>query len=96
MAAVTGDPNLRRALGALHLTTLGIGAIVGAGIFVITGWAAARYAGPAVPLSFALAGIACALAGLCYAEMAAAVPVAGSAYTYARATMGELMGWIIG
>jgi len=91
-----GENTLKRSLTALNLTTLGIGAIIGAGIFVLTGLAAARHAGPAVPLSFVAAGIACALAGLCYAEMAAAVPVAGSAYTYAYATMGEFMAWIIG
>src|SRR2546427_8214073 len=87
---------LKRALGPLNLVTLGIGAIIGAGIFVLTGQAAALYAGPAVPLSFILTGIACAFAGLCYAEMASAVPVAGSAYTYSYATMGEVVAWIIG
>jgi APA family basic amino acid/polyamine antiporter len=75
---------------------LGIGAIIGAGIFVLTGLAAALHAGPAVPLSFIVAAIACGLAGLCYAEMASAVPVAGSAYTYSYATMGEFIAWIIG
>ena len=87
---------LKRALGAFDLTMLGIGVIVGAGIFVVTGRAAAANAGPAVALSFALAGIAAALAGLCYCEMASMIPVAGSAYTYAYATMGELMAFIIG
>ncbi|MEO8448558.1 MAG: amino acid permease [Gemmatimonadota bacterium] len=91
-----GERSLKRSLGALNLTTLGIGAIIGAGIFVLTGQAAALHAGPAVPISMILVGIACAFAGLCYAEMAAAVPVAGSAYTYAYATMGELIAWIIG
>jgi APA family basic amino acid/polyamine antiporter len=91
-----GEATLKKTLSALNLTTLGIGAIIGAGIFVLTGLAAARHAGPAVPLSFIAAGIACAFAGLCYAEMASAVPVAGSAYTYAYATMGEFMAWIIG
>jgi APA family basic amino acid/polyamine antiporter len=95
-ADAAGERALRRTLGPLHLTTLGIGAVIGAGIFVFTGVAAARYAGPAVPLSFVAAGIACALAGLCYAEMASAVPVAGSAYTYSYATMGEFIAWIIG
>jgi APA family basic amino acid/polyamine antiporter len=95
-ADAKGEHTLPRSLGALNLVTLGIGAIIGAGIFVITGWAAARYAGPAVPISFVLAAVACAFAGLCYAEMAAAVPVAGSAYTYAYATMGEVVAWIIG
>jgi len=95
-ADAAGERTLRRALGPLNLITLGIGAIIGAGIFVLTGQAAALYAGPAVPLSMVLVGIACAFAGLCYAEMAAAVPVAGSAYTYSYATMGELVAWIIG
>ncbi len=87
---------LARKLGAFNLTALGVGAIIGAGIFVLTGVAAAKYAGPAVVLSFVLGGIACTFAGLCYAEMASTVPIAGSAYTYAYATMGELMAWIIG
>ncbi|MBI4540899.1 MAG: amino acid permease [Gemmatimonadetes bacterium] len=87
---------LRRVLGPLNLTALGIGAIIGAGIFVLTGQAAAQYAGPAIVLSFVLAGIACAFAGLCYAEFASMIPVAGSAYTYAYITMGELFAWIIG
>ena len=87
---------LKRALGALDLTALGIGAIVGAGIFVLTGVAAAEYAGPAIVLSFIVSGFACAMAALCYAEFAAMIPVAGSAYSYSYATMGELVGWIIG
>ena len=87
---------LRRALGPVNLTTLGVGAIIGAGIFVLTGQAAAQYAGPAIVLSFVLAGIACTFAGLCYAELASMIPVAGSAYTFAYATMGELIAWIIG
>lgn len=87
---------LRRALGPIQLTTLGVGAIIGAGIFVLTGQAAAQNAGPAIVLSFVLAGIACGFAGLCYAEFASMIPVAGSAYTYAYATMGELLAWIIG
>ncbi|HJQ26238.1 MAG TPA: amino acid permease [Blastocatellia bacterium] len=87
---------LKRALSALNLTTLGIGAIIGAGIFVLTGQAAAGYAGPAIMLSFVVGGIACAFAGLCYAEMASTVPIAGSAYTYAYATMGEFIAWVIG
>src|SRR5437879_4389189 len=91
-----GEHTLRRALGPLNLVALGIGAIIGAGIFVLTGEAAAEHAGPAIVLSFILAGIACAFAGLCYAEMASTVPVAGSAYTYAYATMGEFIAWIIG
>ena len=95
-AEASGEKSLKRHLGALNLTTLGIGAIIGAGIFVLTGQAAALHAGPAVPLSFILTGIACAFAGLCYAEMASSVPVAGSTYTYAYATMGEFIAWIIG
>jgi basic amino acid/polyamine antiporter, APA family len=87
---------LKRSLSALTLVSLGIGDIIGAGIFVLTGHASAAYAGPAIVLSFMLSGFACACAGLCYAEMASTVPIAGSAYTYAYATMGELMAWIIG
>ncbi|HXN86512.1 MAG TPA: amino acid permease, partial [Candidatus Binataceae bacterium] len=86
---------LKRALGALDLTLLGIGAIVGAGIFVMTG-VGARQAGPGLIASFVLAGTACTMAALCYAEFAAMIPVAGSAYSYSYATMGELVGWIIG
>ncbi len=92
----TGEHSLRRALGPINLLTLGIGAIIGAGIFVITGQAAAQFAGPAILFSFILAGIACAFAGLCYAEFASMIPVAGSAYTYSYATLGELVAWIIG
>jgi APA family basic amino acid/polyamine antiporter len=91
-----GENRLRRILGPVGLTSLGIGAIIGAGIFVTTGEAAATRAGPAVLLSFVVAGIGCALAALCYAEFAAMAPVAGSAYTYAYATLGELFAWIIG
>src|SRR5215212_4257582 len=87
---------LRRALGPLNLTTLGIGSIIGTGIFVLTGTAASQNAGPALVISMIFAGIACAFAGLCYAELSSMIPVAGSAYTYAYATMGELMAWIIG
>jgi APA family basic amino acid/polyamine antiporter len=90
------DTGLRRAIGPLNLTALGIGAIIGAGIFVLTGQAAAKYAGPGIVYSFALAGAASALAGLCYAEFAAMIPIAGSAYTYSYATLGELLAWIIG
>jgi len=90
---VTG---LRRSLSAVNLVALGVGGIVGAGIFVLTGHAAAANAGPAITLSFVLGAVACAFAGLCYAEMASAVPVSGSAYTYAYATIGELIAWIIG
>jgi APA family basic amino acid/polyamine antiporter len=92
----TGEHSLRRALGPVNLVTLGIGAIIGAGIFVITGQAAAQFAGPAIIISFVLAGIACAFAGLCYAEFASMIPIAGSAYTYSYATLGELVAWIIG
>ncbi len=87
---------LKRSLGPGRLLALGIGAIIGAGIFVLTGQAAAQYAGPAIVLSFILGGIACAFAGLCYAEFAALIPIAGSAYTYSYATLGELVAWIIG
>ncbi len=90
------EHTLKRVLGALNLTTLGIGAIIGAGIFVLTGTAAAQYAGPAIVYSFILAGLGCLFAGLCYAEFAAMIPIAGSAYTYGYATLGELTAWIIG
>ncbi|HVH30978.1 MAG TPA: amino acid permease, partial [bacterium] len=93
-AEAGGERSLRRTLRPLDLTTLGVGAIVGAGIFVLTGVAAALYAGPAVPISMVLAAIGCGFAGLCYAEMASAVPVAGSAYTYSYATLGELVAWV--
>jgi basic amino acid/polyamine antiporter, APA family len=96
-AAGEGEAHtLRRALGALNLTTLGIGAIIGAGIFVLTGTAAARYAGPAIVISFIVSGLGCLFAGLCYAEFASMIPVAGSAYTYGYATLGEFIAWIIG
>ncbi|QAY97071.1 amino acid permease [Methylovirgula ligni] len=91
-----GSPPLKRTLNLTSLIALGIGGIIGAGIFVLTGHAAAEYAGPAIALSFVLSGFACALAGLCYAELASTVPVAGSAYTYAYATMGEFIAWMIG
>jgi APA family basic amino acid/polyamine antiporter len=87
---------LRRELGPLALVTLGIGAVIGAGIFVLAGTVASQNAGPALTLSMVLAGFACVFAGLCYAELASMIPVAGSAYTYAYATMGELVAWIIG
>jgi|SRR5579872_2220539 len=92
----SGEGSLRRALGPVNLITLGIGAIIGAGIFVLTGQAAATSAGPAIVLSFILSGIICAFAGLCYAEFASLIPIAGSAYTYGYATLGELFAWIIG
>ncbi len=87
---------MKKTLNATNLTMLGIGAVIGAGIFVLTGNAAAQYAGPSIILSFVLSGLACAFAGLCYAEFAAMIPIAGSAYTYAYATLGELIAWIIG
>ncbi|WP_374545215.1 amino acid permease [Rhodoblastus sp.] len=95
-AGADGEPALHRALGAFSLMALGVGAIIGAGIFVLTGAAAARYAGPAVVLSFALAGCACAIVALCYAELAALIPVSGSTYSYVYATLGEIFAWMIG
>lgn len=92
----TGEHSLRRALGATNLITLGIGAIIGTGIFVITGTATAEHAGPAIVLSFIFAAVGCVFAGLCYAEFASMIPVAGSAYTYGYATLGEIFAWIIG
>src|SRR5947199_5712412 len=90
------EGRLRRALGPVALTSLGIGAILGSGIFVMTGRVAAEDAGPGILLSFAVAGVGCALAAFCYAEFASLAPVAGSAYTYAYATLGELLAWVIG
>ena len=90
-----GEHSLKRTLGAVQLTALGVGAIIGAGIFVLSGLGA-HYAGPALMLSFVLSGLGCAFAGLCYAEFAAMIPLAGSAYTYAYATLGEFLAWIIG
>jgi len=95
-AGESTEHTLRRALGALNLTTLGIGAIIGAGIFVLTGTAAAEWAGPAIVLSFIISGFGCLFAGLCYAEFASMIPIAGSAYTYGYATLGEFVAWIIG
>ncbi len=94
--AGTDQSGLKRVLTSGSLVTLGIGAIIGAGIFVLSGQAAAQYSGPAIVLSFVVSGIACALAGLCYAEFASMIPIAGSAYTYAYATLGEFIAWIIG
>jgi len=94
--SLQGEATLKRALTARHLVMLGIGAVIGAGIFVLTGQAAANHAGPAVTLSFVLAGIACTFAGLCYAEFAAMLPVSGSAYSYSYATLGEFIAWFIG
>ncbi|NDQ58824.1 MAG: amino acid permease, partial [Acidipila sp.] len=94
-AGDTGEHSLRRTLGPVSLTALGIGAIIGAGIFVLSGLGA-HYAGPGLMLSFVISGLGCAFAGLCYAEFAAMIPLAGSAYTYAYAALGELFAWIIG
>ena len=96
LAEEAGHNRLRRILGPAQLTALGVGAIIGTGIFILTGVAAHDRTGPALMLSFVLAGIACVFAALCYAEFASMVPVAGSAYTYAYATLGELFAWIIG
>src|SRR4051812_15332239 len=95
-ASETGTHTLKRTLGAGGLIALGIGAIIGAGLFSITGMAAAANAGPAITISFIVAALGCAFAGLCYAEFASMIPVAGSAYTYSYATMGEFIAWIIG
>src|ERR1700686_4728700 len=91
-----GENRLRRVLGPVELSSLGVGAIIGTGIFVLTGIAAHDRTGPALVLSFVVAGVTCIFAALCYAEFASMVPVAGSAYTYAYATAGELFAWIIG
>src|SRR3954449_8232084 len=91
-----GEHHLKKTLGAVNLVALGIGAIIGAGLFSLTGIAAADNAGPAVVLSFVVAAIGCAFAGMCYSEFSTMIPIAGSAYTYAYATMGELLAWIIG
>jgi APA family basic amino acid/polyamine antiporter len=95
-AAESGEGTLKRTLGPVNLVALGIGAIIGAGLFSITGSAAANNAGPAITISFIIAAVGCAFAGLCYAEFASMIPVAGSAYTYSYATMGEFIAWIIG
>jgi APA family basic amino acid/polyamine antiporter len=91
----TNNP-LKRSLGAKSLVALGIGAIIGAGIFTLTGVAAATHAGPAMVYSFILAAFGCAFAGICYSEFSTMIPIAGSAYTYSYATLGELVAWIIG
>src|SRR5690349_5216124 len=96
LAEEAGSHRLRRVLGPVQLTALGVGAIIGTGIFILTGVAAHDRTGPALMLSFVMAGLACVFAALCYAEFASMVPVAGSAYTYAYATLGELFAWIIG
>jgi APA family basic amino acid/polyamine antiporter len=90
-----GEKSLKRTLTATSLIMLGIGAIIGAGLFVRTAAAAAQNAGPSVTFGFILAGVGCALAGLCYAELSSSIPIAGSAYTYTYATMGEFVAWII-
>jgi APA family basic amino acid/polyamine antiporter len=95
-AEAASEHGLNRSLSATNLVSLGVGAVIGAGIFVLSGHAAARYAGPAIVLSFIISGLGCLFAGLCYAEFAAMIPIAGSAYTYAYATLGEFMAWIIG
>src|SRR6202030_1702950 len=94
--AEQGEGRLRRVLGPLQLTSLGIGAVIGAGIFVSTGVIARQTTGPALMVSYVVAGLACLFASLCYCEFAGMVPVAGSAYTYAYATLGELFAWVIG
>ena len=94
--AAEKDKGLKRTLGAGNLVALGIGAIIGAGLFVRTASAAADSAGAAVTISFIIAAVGCAFAGLCYAEFASMIPIAGSAYTYSYTTMGELVAWIIG
>src|ERR1700693_4641744 len=94
-AGESGEHSLKRTLGPFQLTALGVGAVIGAGIFVLSGLGA-HYAGPGLMLSFVLSGTGCAFAALCYAEFAAMIPLAGSAYTYAYATLGELFAWIIG
>src|SRR5579885_930810 len=92
----TSGQQLKRELSATALTALGVGGIIGTGIFVLTGTAAANHAGPALALAFIVAGIGCTLAGLCYAEFAAMIPVSGSAYSYSYATLGEGIAWFIG
>src|ERR1700750_818729 len=94
--AAESEKGLKRTLGAGNLVALGIGAIIGAGLFVRTAAAAGEHAGPAVTISFIVAAVGCAFAGLCYAEFASIIPIAGSAYTYAYATMGEIVAWVIG
>src|SRR5690348_8693791 len=96
LAEAEGEETLKRSLGPLSLIALGIGAIIGAGIFTLTGVAAATHAGPALTYSFILAAIGCAFAGICYSEFSTMIPIAGSAYTYCYATLGELAAWIIG
>src|SRR3954452_11167563 len=94
--AADAGPRLRRDLGPLSLTLFGIGSTIGAGVFVLTGTVAAQHAGPGVTISYAIASIVCLLAGLCYAELASMIPVAGSAYSYTYATIGEGLAWLVG
>src|SRR5256886_17088268 len=96
VATAAGEHTLKRTLGPMSLVSLGIGGIIGAGIFVRTAAAIAERSGPSVVLAFIVAGVGCAFAGLCYAEFASMIPIAGSAYTYSYATMGEFVAWIIG
>ena len=96
LKAESDKGELRRTLGPVALTAIGIGGIIGTGIFVLTGLAAAQHAGPAIVLSFIIAGLGCIFAGLCYAEFAAMIPVSGSAYAYSYATLGEGVAWFIG
>ena len=95
-SADESDHHLKRRLSALDLTVFGVGVIIGAGIFTLTGRAAKDYAGPAIALSFVVGAVVCGLAALCYAEFASTVPISGSAYTFSYATLGELIAWIIG
>src|SRR5690554_1194365 len=95
-ANATGEGSLKKTFGPWGLVALGVGAVIGAGLFSITGMAAGNFAGPSIMISFVIAALGCALAGLCYAEFASMIPVAGSAYTYSYATMGEFIAWVIG
>ena len=95
-ADASGEGTLKKTLGLTALTMLGVGAVIGTGIFVLTGQAAGKYAGPAVVVSMVVAGVVSALAALCYSEFAASVPISGSAYAYGYATLGEFVAWIIG
>src|SRR6185436_19769862 len=96
LATESDKGELRRSLGPVALTAIGIGGIIGTGIFVLTGLAAAQHAGPAIPLSFIVAALGCVFAGLCYAEFSSMVPVSGSAYAYSYATLGEFVAWFVG
>jgi APA family basic amino acid/polyamine antiporter len=96
MHAEHASSTLKRSLGALNLVSLGIGCVIGTGIFVLTGRAAAEYAGPAIILSFIITGLLCTFVALCYAELAAMLPVSGSAYSYSYASMGEIVAWVMG